>query len=84
MPIYEFRCQGCGEIFEHLAMKRGEELEAKCPHCGGQELSRVMSTANAVMGDSVSSSQNSGPKVENRSCKDSGSCTTITLPGYTN
>ncbi len=84
MPIYEFRCEACGEIFEHLAMKRGEELEAKCPHCGGQELSRVMSTANPIMGDPASSSSQSGPSVENRSCQGSGSCATITLPGHTN
>ncbi len=84
MPIYEFRCEACGEIFEHLAMKRGEELETKCPHCGGQELSRVMSTANTVMADpSPASATNSGPRVENRSCQGSGSCATITLPGHT-
>ena len=82
MPIYEFRCEACGEIFEHLAMKQGEELEAKCPHCGGEELSRVMSTANTVMADSGPSSQNAGPSVQNRSCEGSGSCATITLPGH--
>ena len=85
MPIYEFRCDSCGEVFEHLAMSAGDQLEVQCPHCQGQELSRVMSACAAHISDSVSAGGGSmaGPAVQNRTCADSGSCTTITLPGHT-
>jgi putative FmdB family regulatory protein len=82
MPIYEFRCESCSQIFEHLAISSNDKFEAKCPHCGGEEIARVMSVSNCAMGDSVSGSAGAPGGVENRSCG-SDSCTTITLPGHT-
>jgi putative FmdB family regulatory protein len=82
MPIYEFRCEACDQVFEYLAMRKGDDLEAKCPHCGGEDLSRVMSVAASVVDGSVKPQADSGPQVQNRSCQGSGSCTTFTLPGY--
>jgi putative FmdB family regulatory protein len=81
MPIYEFRCEACSQVFELLAMKAGEEIEAKCPHCGGEELSRMLSATNCVVSDSPSPASTSDG-VQNRSCS-SGNCTTVTLPGHT-
>ncbi len=78
MPIYEFRCEACGSVFEHLAMTRGEEATIACPHCGGNQLTKLMSTTNPI----VSSGSSTGPTVTNRSCPNAGNCTTITLPGY--
>jgi len=41
MPIFEYRCEGCGEILE--ALVRGLEAEpALCQVCGG-ELARLVS-----------------------------------------
>ena len=82
MPIYEFRCEGCSEIFEHLAMSSNDEFQAKCPHCGGGELSRVMSASNSVVSDSAGSAQGCSGGVQNRTCG-SGNCSTLTLPGHT-
>ncbi|MCB2189446.1 MAG: zinc ribbon domain-containing protein [Deltaproteobacteria bacterium] len=84
MPIFEFRCAACGEVFEFLAMKKGEELELCCPHCGGEDLARLVSAANAVTeSPKVSGGPGGGgASVENRSCANAGSCSTITLPGY--
>jgi putative FmdB family regulatory protein len=31
MPIYEFICQECKNIFELLAIKEGDLVEVKCP-----------------------------------------------------
>jgi putative FmdB family regulatory protein len=82
MPIYEFRCQACGRVFEHLALRQGEKGQAQCPGCGGEELARVMSACSSVVeGGSGSAGQPAGG-VESRSCGDSGSCATITLPGH--
>lgn len=83
MPIYEFRCESCQNVFEHLALKAGEKLKLECPSCGGQELSRVLSTCASVIAGSSSqpACPSSGPCLEQRSCANAGNCSTITLPG---
>lgn len=83
MPIYEFRCESCNEVFELLAMTKNDQVEAKCPKCDSVEISRVLSSCASVIGGSASDSQASHPGVENRSCANSGSCSTVTLPGHT-
>jgi len=81
MPIYEFRCDACGEVFELLAITAKDEKGAACPQCGGEELTRVLSAcASVVEGSGPGDSPAAG--VENRSCAGSGSCTTLTLPGH--
>jgi putative FmdB family regulatory protein len=79
MPIYEFICQECKNIFELLAIKESDLVEIKCPTCDSDNLERVLSKVT------VTSRGNSDKKqtpVENRSCS-SGTCSTITLPGHT-
>jgi len=82
MPIYEFRCDACGEIFELLALNSKEQKEARCPHCGGEDLARVMSACASVVDNSPSSGASAAPQMQSRSCANSGSCATITLPGH--
>lgn len=42
MPIYEYRCNGCGrKVAIYL---RSFESVPKCPQCGSEELSRLFST----------------------------------------
>jgi len=40
MPIYEFRCKDCGEVFEELIL--GKE-EVKCKKCGSSKVEKLMS-----------------------------------------
>ena len=40
MPIYDYRCIGCGAEFEQLV--RGEQL-VTCPGCLGSSLERLVS-----------------------------------------
>lgn len=40
MPIYEYRCGGCGAQFEQLVF--GDQ-KASCPHCSGADLERLLS-----------------------------------------
>ena len=79
MPIYEFICQNCRNIFELLAIKEGDLIEIKCPTCSSNNLERVMSRVNVT--SDLSSGKLQTP-VENRSCS-SGTCSTITFPGHT-
>ncbi|NWF93637.1 MAG: zinc ribbon domain-containing protein [Syntrophaceae bacterium] len=43
MPIYEYRCRKCGEVFEKIqkVSEAGESL--RCPHCGEEKPERILS-----------------------------------------
>lgn len=34
MPIYEFRCENCGHVFEELCRFDEDGAGRKCPQCG--------------------------------------------------
>ena len=42
MPIYEYRCEHCGEEFEELVL--GKFLEVSCPTCTNQDVTRLISS----------------------------------------
>lgn len=48
MPIYEFRCAPQGHQFESFVMTSQEEV--RCPHCGSEQLERLMSSFAAPSG----------------------------------
>lgn len=82
VPIYEFRCAGCGHIQEFILTGADREIEMKCRECGGEELERILSRTNYAMGSS-GSAKGAGPSATTRSCGPGKSCTSIELPGYT-
>ena len=44
MPVYEYRCESCGECFEMLVRSMLQESpEVHCPACQGMEVRRVIS-----------------------------------------
>ena len=47
MPIYEYQCEKCGEIFEIFQIN-GEEVEPKCPKCFGRAR-RVISPIGSLV-----------------------------------
>ena len=36
MPLYEYRCEACGQQFESYRRLTEEKKEEKCPACGGR------------------------------------------------
>ena len=74
MPIYEFRCLGCGHVFEFLKLKKETE-GMKCPKCSSPEVERVLSTVNLAR--SISGKATNTVK----SCG-GGTCATIEVPGH--
>jgi putative FmdB family regulatory protein len=42
MPFYEYQCKSCGHELEAM-QKVSEAPLKKCPHCGKQQLTRLMS-----------------------------------------
>ncbi len=78
MPIFEFKCSKCEDLFEVLFKKNDEELEMKCPKCGSDDFERVMSSTHYSMSGSSSASK---AAAQTRTCS-GGSCTTYDIPGH--
>lgn len=41
MPVYEFKCVSCGEVFEIVAGLAERDEKAVCPSCGGRDVAPV-------------------------------------------
>jgi putative FmdB family regulatory protein len=50
MPIYEYRCEDCGNRFEKLVRRDAPELS--CPSCGHSRLTQELSVFAARSGAS--------------------------------
>ena len=52
MPLYEYRCEGCGEQFEVTQSVNARAEDTVCPHCRAQKAIRLMSAfASKIVGD---------------------------------
>ncbi len=49
MPIYEYRCDACDQVFEAIQRLKDEPLDA-CRHCGGAARRIVSSPAIQFLG----------------------------------
>jgi len=43
MPIYEFKCKNCNNIFEFLCFRSDDKKQAVCPSCGHKETEIMLS-----------------------------------------
>ena len=46
MPVYEFKCEACGETFEIISSLADRDEKAVCPSCGGRNVTPVFSSVN--------------------------------------
>ena len=67
MPLYEYRCQGCGRLFERLVRSWNETVD--CPACASQEVEKQVSTFAFAGTDSGGGGMSSGG-----SCCGRGGC----------
>ena len=44
MPIYEYRCEDCGNKFEKLVRRSDDTASIACPSCGEKHLKQELST----------------------------------------
>jgi len=44
MPIYEYRCAGCGVEFEEVRLSSAADDPCACPQCGHGRAKRLLST----------------------------------------
>ncbi len=43
MPIYEYKCQSCDQVFEKYQSMRDSDGKIKCPNCGSEKAERLLS-----------------------------------------
>lgn len=78
MPIYEFRCIECGNLFEKIFLGSDDRADLECPACNGASLERIISKSQHLMG---ASREGMKPKITSKSCSPGNSCITVDLPG---
>lgn len=44
MPMYEYRCQDCGKMFEQLRRMQDADRDLNCPECGSRQVERQLSS----------------------------------------
>ena len=44
MPIYEFKCNDCGGVFETFVLSPRHAKEIKCPQCGSSKIVKLLSS----------------------------------------
>ena len=64
MPIYEYKCNQCGEESELLL--RSMSAEAVCPNCNSTDLTKLISIPGAVMTKGSSAAADIPPACPNR------------------
>ena len=53
MPIYEFKCNKCGNIFEKLVFPSDRRGKVICPSCGKEDAYRLLSSFSSGSSNSA-------------------------------
>lgn len=71
MPLYEYKCEDCGEELE-VIQKSSEPLKKKCPKCGGKLKKKLSAPAIQFKGSGfyiTDYAKKSGPTLEGSKSK---------------
>ncbi|HET9314602.1 MAG TPA: zinc ribbon domain-containing protein [Vicinamibacteria bacterium] len=71
MPLYEYRCLGCGRLFEKLVRTWNEAVD--CPACASQEIEKQLSTF-AMTGTDGGRDRGTGTGMGGGACCGRGGC----------
>jgi len=52
MPVFEYKCSGCGNKFDVYHKSSGNMEEVVCPKCNSKESKKLFSTFAASVGSS--------------------------------
>ena len=80
MPIYEYRCDDCGNITEFIEGVGRGKVEKKCKYCGSERLKKIFSVANISIGGAINDSRygktccGRDERCEKPPCSDDGAC----------
>jgi putative FmdB family regulatory protein len=63
MPIYEYRCDECGETFELFVRSAAKQAAVTCPSCGSERVRKAISlfSVGGAVGGSKTSAASCGP-----------------------
>jgi putative FmdB family regulatory protein len=62
MPLYEYRCQACGDTFETIRGINDKDADIECPKCGEKKAEKLISACCTIKGASSGSTASScGP-----------------------
>ncbi len=50
MPIFEYKCEKCGHIFEQFHFGGSAEEAKSCPKCNAPEAKKIISTFASMFG----------------------------------
>jgi len=50
MPIYEYQCNKCNKIFDHIVLRISEKFTPQCPKCKSIRLKKLVSRVRIVSG----------------------------------
>ncbi len=75
MPIFEFLCTSCGNVFEKLVY--GSSDEVICRNCGSSELTKLLSTSSSLSG----TKQGKVPGIGDTGCCGSAPSSRGCIPG---
>ena len=70
MPIFEYRCRKCGEVFEQLVRAAGEVVA--CPACASRSVAKLLSVPSAPR--STRAGVTSGGSGDGGGCCSGGGC----------
>ena len=59
MPIYEYKCNACGDVTEILERGGGNREVPKCENCGSADVEKMLSSFAAVMAGGEGASEGS-------------------------
>jgi len=54
MPIYEYRCQRCGQVSEFLVKTVSGGQNLSCPRCGSGDLEKLLSAPSLLKENTAS------------------------------
>ncbi len=60
MPIFDYRCDDCGSVYEILHKVREKAEDVVCPSCGSTHARKQMSAPAVSMGGTSPSESSSG------------------------
>lgn len=55
VPMYEYRCPDCEQVFEELIRNRADEESVACPSCDSTDVKRLLSAFAVSSGGGTSS-----------------------------
>ncbi len=61
MPIYEYRCRGCGEKSSIFTKSMNSTVKVHCAHCGSRDMTRTPSTFGYTMSGKTVRETNAPP-----------------------